>query len=298
MAFLLDQGWIVPSGASQAALVVFEQKPDGTWRFWQDYCWLNAITQQLVEPLQHFVDQLVDKTRGACFFTKLDLVMAYMHFQILVEDQYMTSFHVPLLPVRVARWGSRPARYVIGADALHALIQSLVAVPRCSTRPGGPDPLLALLAPTRPCLDCLCRCTATTWGLLYWAGLCSTGGPKMACSDALSPASASAAPSGTWWPTPGRCWGCSSLRTRWSTPPPTAPARCFSRRPLLRVWPGPFDPWPPDPKSHRLATKLLVHHSFPPWARSCQGLPHCSSLSSLHSVTAISDNLNLKLKVE
>ena len=32
VAFLLDQGWIVPSSASHAAHVVFARKADGTWR--------------------------------------------------------------------------------------------------------------------------------------------------------------------------------------------------------------------------------------------------------------------------
>ena len=72
LAFLLDQGWIVPSCASHAASVVFARKQDGTWRFCQDYRGLNAITQRSVEPLPH-VDQLVDETRSARFFTKLDL---------------------------------------------------------------------------------------------------------------------------------------------------------------------------------------------------------------------------------
>ena len=44
--------------------------------------------------------------------------------------------------------------------------------------------------------------------------------------------------------------GLRARRTRYSTPPPTAPTRCFSRRPRLRrrVWPRPFDPGPPDLK--------------------------------------------------
>ena len=46
IAFLLDQGWIVPSSASHAASVVFARKADGTWRFCQDYRGLNAITPQ------------------------------------------------------------------------------------------------------------------------------------------------------------------------------------------------------------------------------------------------------------
>ena len=41
------------------------------------------------------MDQLVDETRGARFFTKLDLAMAYMQFRIREEDQFKTSFRVP-----------------------------------------------------------------------------------------------------------------------------------------------------------------------------------------------------------
>jgi hypothetical protein len=90
VAFLpvLDQGWIIPSSASHAASVVFARKPDGTWRFCQDFQGFNAIAQRSVKPLPH-VDQLVDKTHGARFsrfFTKLDLAMAYMQFRISEED--------------------------------------------------------------------------------------------------------------------------------------------------------------------------------------------------------------------
>ena len=42
-------------------------------------------------------------------------------------------------------------------------IRSSAAVPCLSTRPGGPDPLLARRAPARPCSDSLCRCTATSY---------------------------------------------------------------------------------------------------------------------------------------
>ena len=91
---LLDNGWIVPSRASHAASIVFARKADGTWRFCQDYRGLNAITQPSVEPLPH-VDQLVDETRGARFFSKLDLASSYHQFRIRPADQYKTSFRVP-----------------------------------------------------------------------------------------------------------------------------------------------------------------------------------------------------------
>jgi hypothetical protein len=94
-AFLLDQGWIVPSRASHADSVVFARKPVyGTWRCCQDYRRLNAITQRSVEPLPH-VDQLVDETLGAPSFSKLDFASAYWHFRIRPEDQFRTSFRVP-----------------------------------------------------------------------------------------------------------------------------------------------------------------------------------------------------------
>ena len=85
VVILLGQGWIVPSNASHDAFVVFARKADGTWRFCQDCRGLNAITKRSVEPLQH-VDQLVDETRGARFFTKLDSARAYMQFWIRADD--------------------------------------------------------------------------------------------------------------------------------------------------------------------------------------------------------------------
>jgi hypothetical protein len=96
VAFLLDMGWIVPSSASHAASVVFARKPDGTWRFCQDYRGLNAITQRSVEPLPH-VEQLVDETRGARYFSKIDLASAYWQFRIRAEDVIPSSRR----PVRV-----------------------------------------------------------------------------------------------------------------------------------------------------------------------------------------------------
>jgi hypothetical protein len=94
VSFLLDQGWIVPSRASNAASVVFAPQPDGTWRLYQDYRGLNAITQRSMEPPPH-VEQLVDETRGARFFSKIDLASAYWQFQMRKEDQFKTSFRVP-----------------------------------------------------------------------------------------------------------------------------------------------------------------------------------------------------------
>ena len=110
VAFLLDQGWIIPSSASHAASVVFARKADETWHFCLDYSGLNIITQKSVEPLQH-IEPLIDETRGSRFFTRLDLAMAYMQFRIRAEDQYKTSFRVP----------SGQHEFLVGAFGLHGI---------------------------------------------------------------------------------------------------------------------------------------------------------------------------------
>ncbi len=147
MAFQLVQGWIVPSRASHAASVVFARKPDGTWRFCQDYRGLNAITQRTVEPLSH-VDQQVDETRGARFFTKLDLASAYWQFRIRPEDHCKTSFRVPggLYEFRVGAFGlhgmsSLLMRYMHSIFSRQALVFDVAgrAAPGAAA-PAGPAP--------------------------------------------------------------------------------------------------------------------------------------------------------------
>ena len=73
---LLDYGWIRHSTAGHAAAVVFARKPDNTWRICYDYRGLNAITRKAIEPIPP-IEALLDATRGAAFFTKLDLASAY-----------------------------------------------------------------------------------------------------------------------------------------------------------------------------------------------------------------------------
>jgi hypothetical protein len=170
MAFLLDHGWNVPSSASHAALVVFARKQDGTWRFCQDYGELNAITQRSVEPLLH-VDQLVDETRGAHFFTKLYLAMAYMQFCIREEDQFKTSFRVPRgqYEFRVGAFGLHAA--AVHGHALHGMssvlvryMHSIFGRPALSfdsagrTAPRGRVPVPR----SHLCWGALCRYTAMT----------------------------------------------------------------------------------------------------------------------------------------
>jgi hypothetical protein len=62
------------------------------------------------------VDQLVDETRGARFFTKLDFASAYLQFRIRPEDQSKTSFRMP----------GGQYEYRIGAFGLHGMSSLLM----------------------------------------------------------------------------------------------------------------------------------------------------------------------------
>ena len=56
---------------------------------------MNAITHKAIEPIPH-IEALLDATRGAAFFTKLDLASAYNRFRVREEDWWKTSFRCPL----------------------------------------------------------------------------------------------------------------------------------------------------------------------------------------------------------
>ena len=148
VAHLLDNGWIRPSRAAHAASVVFARKADGSWRFCQDYRGLNAITQRSVEPLPH-VDQLVDETRGARFFTKLDLASAYHQFRIREADQFKTSFRVPggQFEFRVGAFGlhgmsSLLMRYMHAIFGRPESLFDATGRRRGECRPVRPEPML------------------------------------------------------------------------------------------------------------------------------------------------------------
>ena len=133
VAWLLDNGGICPTRSSHAALVVFVRKADSSWRFCQDYRGLNTITQKSVEPLPH-VKQLIDETRGARWFTKLNLASAYHQFRIHQSNIHKTSFRVP----------GGQYEFRVGAFGLHGMVSLLMRYmhaishcPRCPLMPRG-----------------------------------------------------------------------------------------------------------------------------------------------------------------
>ena len=65
---------------------MFVQNPDGSWQLCYYYRGLNAITEPLLEPLQH-IDTLLKQTRGCAFFSKIDLALAYHQIRLRESDR-------------------------------------------------------------------------------------------------------------------------------------------------------------------------------------------------------------------
>ena len=73
---LVDKGFIQPSTSPWRAPVLFVRKQDGTLRLCIDYRQLNRVTIKNCYPLPR-IDDLFDKLRGACVFSKIDLRSGY-----------------------------------------------------------------------------------------------------------------------------------------------------------------------------------------------------------------------------
>jgi hypothetical protein len=69
---LLEKGFIRPSSSPWGAFVIFVSKKHGTQRLCVDYHALNEVTVKNKYPLPR-IDDLFDKLRGACMFSKIDL---------------------------------------------------------------------------------------------------------------------------------------------------------------------------------------------------------------------------------
>ena len=72
---LIEKGYIQPSVSPFGAPVLFVPKKDGGMRMCIDYRALNRVTVHNRYPLPR-IDELLDRLRGAQFFTKIDLRIA------------------------------------------------------------------------------------------------------------------------------------------------------------------------------------------------------------------------------
>lgn len=92
---LCDLGYIRPSMSPWGAPVLFAPKADGTLRFCTDFRALNKMTIRNMFPLPR-VDEMLDRTAGSKYYSKIDLWWAYWQVRIHEPDIPKTAMSTPL----------------------------------------------------------------------------------------------------------------------------------------------------------------------------------------------------------
>ena len=87
----LDKGYIKPSELPMASPFFFVKKKDGKLRPCQDYRYLNDWTVKNAYPLP-LISEIMDKIKGAKYFTKFDVRWGYNNIRIRKEDQWKAAF--------------------------------------------------------------------------------------------------------------------------------------------------------------------------------------------------------------
>lgn len=87
----LRKGYIRKSTSPMASPFFFVGKKDGALRPCQDYRYLNEGTVKNAYPLP-LISELVDKLKGAQYFSKLDLRSGYNNIRIKDGDQWKAAF--------------------------------------------------------------------------------------------------------------------------------------------------------------------------------------------------------------
>src|SRR3954463_16530594 len=87
----LESGRIRPSKSPMASPFFFVKKKDGKLRLVQDYWKLNEMTIKNRYPLP-LIQELVDKLKGAKYFTKLDIRWGHNNVRIKEGDEWKATF--------------------------------------------------------------------------------------------------------------------------------------------------------------------------------------------------------------
>src|SRR5277367_2190546 len=87
----LDKGYIQPSQSPMASPFFFVSKKDRKLRPCQDYRYLNEWTIKNAYPLP-LISEIMDKLKGAKYFTKLDVRGAYNNIRIRKGDEWKAAF--------------------------------------------------------------------------------------------------------------------------------------------------------------------------------------------------------------
>jgi len=87
----LKSGRIRPSKSPYATPFFFVKKKDGSLRLVQDYCRLNEAMIKNKYSLS-LIQELINKVRGARYFTKLDIRWGYNNVRIREGDEWKAAF--------------------------------------------------------------------------------------------------------------------------------------------------------------------------------------------------------------
>ena len=86
-----EKGFIRESNSPAGYPVLFQKKRDGSLRLCVDYKKLNAVTVRNSYPIP-LIRDIIERVKGAKYFTKLDLRSAYNLIRIKEGDEYKTAF--------------------------------------------------------------------------------------------------------------------------------------------------------------------------------------------------------------
>jgi hypothetical protein len=106
VADMLAKGLIQPSVSAFSSPILLVRKKDGTWRFYIDYRYLNALTLKSKFPIPVF-DELMDELARARWFTSLDLNAGYHQVRLKPGEEFKTAFqtHFGHFEFRVMAFG-------------------------------------------------------------------------------------------------------------------------------------------------------------------------------------------------
>ena len=81
IGYMLEKGFIRPSGLPYGAPILFVPKADGGLRFYIDYHWLNKRTIKNRYPLP-LPEEMFDRLGGAKVFSEIDLRSGYWQMPV------------------------------------------------------------------------------------------------------------------------------------------------------------------------------------------------------------------------
>jgi len=87
----LETGQIRLSKYPMASPVFFIKKKDGTLWLVQDYWAINTMTVKNIYPLP-LISELINKLRGAKYFTKLDVQWGFNNVRMKEGDEWKATF--------------------------------------------------------------------------------------------------------------------------------------------------------------------------------------------------------------